>query len=112
MSTVRWNDDVLRRVADGPEVRRQVRKVAEEIATTARRIAPERSGNYRAGIVVRDGETERTPEVTGGTVIVAATNIASHIVEYGSVQQPARAPLRRAAQQVAGTDFKPLGRNE
>jgi hypothetical protein len=112
VTTVRWNDDVLRRVADGPEVRRQVRKVAEEIASTARRIAPEQSGNYRAGIVVRDGETERSREVTGGTVVVAATNISSHVIEYGSRQTGARAPLRRAAQQVAGSNFKPLGRNE
>lgn len=67
--------------------------VAEAIAARARDFAPVRTGAYRDGIhVERDGDEVR----------VVADAPHSAIVEVGTADTPAFAPLMRAQDDVAG----------
>lgn len=90
-----------------PTVRQQVERQAafkravtghaERAATQVRAVAPRgESGRYQRSIVVID---------QGDTVAVASTDFAAHIVEWGSVNNPPYAPLRRGAR-AAGLDLK------
>ena len=63
-------------------------RLAETVADAARRVAPERTGHYGRSIKVRRSD---------GKVYVATTDIAGHLIEFGSAKNPVYAPLRRGA---------------
>lgn len=70
---------------------------AQAIADEARAIAPVYSGRYRRSIVAIS---------SGFQVVVAAKDWKSHLVEWGSVNRPAKAVLRRA---VAAAGYRLTG---
>lgn len=59
---------------------------AQNLAAGIRETAPVATGAYRKSIkAIR----------TGAIINVGTTDSAGHIIEWGSVQQPAQAPIRR-----------------
>jgi hypothetical protein len=70
------------------------RSAAEDVASAAKSIAPvdiPGGGSYRDGIEVVE---------TGGEIRVEGTDWKSHWIEWGSVNNPVFAPLRRAVRAV------------
>lgn len=74
-----------------PGTRRAKREVAKAIVDRATVAAPVDSQHYRRGLRWVD-----RPDVTAA----AATDIASHLIEFGSMNNPAFAPLRGAARSL------------
>jgi hypothetical protein len=66
-------------------------EIADEIAERVKQIAPRDTGDYINSIEVVDGQ-------------VITTDPAGHIIEWGSLDTPTHAPLRRGAEQIVGTD--------
>lgn len=61
---------------------------AAAIKSSVEQVAPTgATGNYADSIEVN--------ELPDGSIVVATTDFAGHIVEWGSVNNPAYAPLRR-----------------
>lgn len=88
-------------MARDPEVRALVRATAEDVADGARSIAP-RGRGWRGRRHYADSiEVDDRP---GGGARVLTTDYFGHLVEYGSVNNPAYAPLRRAVD-AEGLDF-------
>lgn len=74
-----------------------VEEGAQDIADRAKSIAPEDEGNYIDGI--------KGPKDSGGVPgKVIATDFKSHWIEWGSANNETYAPLRRAAEQIVGTE--------
>lgn len=67
---------------------------ANLVASAARQLAPVRTGHYQRSIRT-SVEVDAKGRPFGR---VHADDIAAHIVEWGSVNNPAYAPLRRAAE--------------
>lgn len=80
-----------------PEMVRMVKDMTEKVAAEARANAPVGSGNYAESI-----ETETAVEDGEATGRVLATDMAAGFVEFGTINNPAHAPLRRAAESVVG----------
>jgi len=80
-------------VADGAEVRRALRKIAEAQADEARRTAPVDTGAYRDSIHV---EEDTSPDGRA-RVFVIADDPKAAFIEYGSQTTPRFRTLGRAA---------------
>lgn len=74
------------------DVRGELDKVAAKIAERAGQIAPVGTGGYQ-------GSLRSTSDDRG--VVAETTDVAGHIIESGSVNNPAYAPLRSAAAELA-----------
>ena len=79
------------------ELRRQAEMIAarmdaaEQVVRATKDVAPVNSGQY----------VDRLRAVTDGADVRAESyDPAAHLVEFGSINNPAYAPLRRGAQQV------------
>lgn len=66
-------------------------ELGEQLADAARDVAPERTGAYKDSIEVVQ---------SAGRTAVATTDFAGHIVEFGSKNNPAYAPLRTGARKA------------
>jgi hypothetical protein len=66
-------------------------RVAEEVVNTARSIAPVEEGDYKAGL----REIHEGPRV-----YVSGTDWKSHFIEWGTVDTPTFAVIRRACRMV------------
>lgn len=66
-------------------------ELGEQLADAARDVAPERTGAYKDSISVAQ---------SGGRTAVLTTDFAGHIVEFGSRNNPAFAPLRSGARKA------------
>lgn len=79
---------------DDPQMRNALRAQARKVRDEAVKIAGEfeRTGDYRRSI--RVGEVD-------GRIVVESTDPFAHLVEYGSINNEAYAPLRRASENVA-----------
>lgn len=67
-------------------------RVAGAVVAEARRIAPEREGNYKRGL-----EADAGFDDDGDPVGRANANwFTSHFIEFGTVHTPVFAPLRKA----------------
>jgi hypothetical protein len=73
------------------EAKEMVEDTTEAIAQRAKEIAPRDSGDYADGIKAEDGK-------------VIGTDWKSHLIEWGTIKTPPFAPLRRAAEQIVGTE--------
>jgi hypothetical protein len=79
-----WEDEILRQ----PGVRALRGQTADDYARLAAVLGPHGSEHYARSVHARqDGEQTR----------VVTDDIAGHLIEWGSVNNPAYAPLRRAA---------------
>lgn len=76
----------------GRAARPALKEAAAKIAERARQVAPIGTGHYMDSIRV---------EVDDRGVVIESTDVAGHIVESGSVNNPAYSPLRRAGADVA-----------
>lgn len=76
-------------------------RVAEEVKKTAQAIAPKRTGVYIKGLKVK---------VVGPAVYVSGTDFKSHWIEFGTVDTPTFAPIRRAVLQ-SGLKLRSIPRN-
>lgn len=86
MRAFRPNPSFERDLRAQPEFKQCMRAAAESIVSAARAAAPDVTGAYRDSLqVVEDGDT----------IAAATTDRAGHLVEFGSVNNPAYAPLRR-----------------
>jgi hypothetical protein len=74
----------------------EMHELAEKVAENARQLAPRDTGQYASSIIVQGS-------------IVATTAFAGHMVEWGSVNNPPYAPLRRACR-AAGLRVREIGR--
>lgn len=74
-------------------------QVTEQVAEAVRANAPEFAGHYKDGI-----ETDRVVEggKIAGRVIANDPTGAATVIEFGTEDTPAFAPLRRGAEQVVG----------
>lgn len=82
------NPNFEREIQAEVEYQTGVARVAQEVAKTAKAIAPEGPTKfYRHSIDV---------ELVGDEWVVRTTDFAGHLVEWGSVNNPVYAPLRRA----------------
>ena len=89
MSNFRKNPALEIEIAKLPGTHKVLEEAAQAVARVARSIAPQESRrkNYKRSIkVARDANS----------TTVYTTDIAGHLVEYGSAKNPAYAPLRRA----------------
>lgn len=99
--TFQFNKRVLRDLAHGKEMGALMGAGADAVRDVAKELAPVRTGAYQAGIqsrVVKDPKA-------GFSGQVEATHFTSHFIEFGTVNQPARAPLRRALEAVFGNQI-------
>lgn len=82
------NPDFERELQQEPEYADGLTDIADVVVDNARAIAPVLTGAYRDGLkVVRQGDD----------VYASATDRDSGYIEYGTVDTPIFAPLRRAA---------------
>ena len=88
-TTFQPNPELKRELGRDPRVRQILNGHAEEALTAAQAIA----AGFR-----NTGAYEQSLAVRGATLLT--TDFAGHMVEFGSVNNPPYAPLRRAAEQV------------
>lgn len=93
------NPAFIAEIERDPQVVAHVLKVASEGATLTREAAPEHTGHYRRSI-----DVERT--ATGARVF--STDIAANLIEFGSVNNPPYAPLRKGAE-LSGARYVDTG---
>lgn len=89
----RLNDSGLDAVIHGAGVARMLERAGDVLADEVEARAPERTGEF-AGSIERTN-AERRPG--GAVVTVHSTDFAAHLVEFGSINNPAYAPFRRGA---------------
>ena len=82
-------DQAIRQVG----VVRFLNEVADRVVQGVESAAPERTGKFAGSIT----KTAPMPDRRGVQVTVYSTDWAAHLVEFGSVNNPAYAPFRRAA---------------
>ncbi len=95
----RIRPEVIAALTQTPLVKRQVRKVAAEIRTEARRLVPVDTGNLRKNIAVEnvyDPETQQVEYRVGWT----KRAWYGSLVELGTAEEPAKPHLRPAANKV------------
>lgn len=80
-------------VARSPRVVAHVAGQALVVAAAVSAAAPERTGHFARSIEVSPAH----PTAQGVEVTVFSTDIAAHIIEFGSVNNPPYSPFRRAA---------------
>lgn len=92
------NPQLAEALKQEPEMTRALMSVADRIVTAARGEAPVKSGKYAARLrsVYDDGQ-----------VRAESFDPAGHLVEFGSINNEAYAPLRRGAAMVARFDEAP-----
>lgn len=73
------------------EFREGIGEIAEGVKDAAQEVAPERTGSYRDSIEV---------EQSGSETAVVTKDFAGHLVEFGSINNPAYAPLRNGARKA------------
>ena len=97
----RWvpNRNLERELAASVGVRVELETAADRIVRAAKSAAPTNSGGYR--------DTIKTG-ADGGTVYVYTDDIAGHLIEWGSVNNPPYAPLRRGVR-AAGFRYEDKG---
>lgn len=76
-------------------------ETAENVAQVARENAPQRSGSYKENIHVERELAEGRPRAR---VVADDPTGAAGLIEFGTEDTPAFAPLRRALEMVLGTD--------
>lgn len=76
-----------------PALARAVSAIADQIKERAQAIAPVRTGSYRDSIEVELARDDATGVLMAR---VNATDFKSHWIEFGTIDTPAFAPLRRA----------------
>lgn len=81
-----------------PGVRRVVETVAKAVASAAGEIAPD--GGTGPGLAQSYKATRAERTLTGVKATAYTTDIAGHLAEWGSINNPAYAPLRRGAERV------------
>lgn len=77
-----------------PQHQKGMRQITKLVAEVIRRVAPHKTGYY-----------ERRVKARG--MLIRAEDVFWHLVEYGSVNNPAYAPLRRGIR-AAGLKLKAL----
>ncbi len=95
----RFRPEVIAALTQTPEVKKQLRRVAGEIRTEARKLAPVDTGNLRRNIAV---ENVLDPETGQVEYRVGWTKRAFYggLVELGTEDEPPRPHLRPAANKV------------
>lgn len=88
-TSVRIDHDLETRIRMLPQVQLRLIEVANQIKRVAQAIAPFKTGHYRDGIEVQVFAGD-------GKVKVVATDFKSNWIEFGTIHQPPRAPLRIA----------------
>lgn len=85
------NPTFVKRLVRDPSLIPPLKEAAAAAADKAGDLAPVDDGDYRDGIKVAVGADER-----GVLARVNATDFKSHWIEFGTIDTPAFAPLRRA----------------
>ena len=86
---IRKNPQLLRQLRKHPGVRVARRAAAEAVKRKVQAVAPRGgTGDYAGSVRVYDD---------GDDIGVETTDFAGHIIEFGSVNNPPYAPLRRGA---------------
>ena len=88
-----WNANVLKQVSLG-----SLEIIADNIADAARAVAPVDQRDYVDGIEVETGDDEQGNPVAR----VNANDWKSHGIEFGTVDTPKFAPLRRGLDSQGG----------
>lgn len=91
---VRFDHDGIRAMWHQPRVQAFVDRCAGDVAANVRASAPD--GGPHPGVRYRDTiatDTNR-PELDAAAARVTTTDFAWHLIEYGSVNNPAYAPFR------------------
>lgn len=81
-----------------PKAERFVALGARELASTARGLAPD--GGPHRGVRESYRSTPAEHELDRVKATAYTTDLAGHLVEWGSIKNPAYAPLRRAAERL------------
>lgn len=84
-----------KQIAENKAVQDELKRRAEALAEYARSIAPVKTGEYRDSIAVVP-----TPEGSGWRV--EATDYKAVWIEFGTVDEPEKRVLGRAAQHIQG----------
>jgi len=83
---------------DMSEMRRARLAVADQVVAAAEATAPERSGRYKRSLRAVS---------SGAEVRAESDDPAAHLIEFGSINNEAYAPLRRGAERVGRYDEAP-----
>lgn len=99
MASFRMNPTFLPRLSASPDLAAGLLAGAEQVAEQARAVAPVLSGSYRdsihAELFVENG-------IVKARVIADDPTGAAGLIEFGTVDTPAFAPLRRGLEAVFG----------
>lgn len=93
---------LLAAISQAPSVKKQVRAVANEIRSEARRLAPKETGALRRGIQIENVYDRSTGLVEYHVGWSKRTAWYGLLVELGSEGKPARPHLRPAGDKIAG----------
>lgn len=96
--TFKVDKQAVAKLAHSNETKKAVVDRTKAVEGAAKRLAPLKSGRYRAGI---KGTVEKTPK--GWVGRVDANHFTSAWIEFGTLRTRAFAPLRRATEAVFGT---------
>lgn len=91
------NEQGVREIVQGDKAARFIERAADAVAQAVRDHAPNQDGRGFETTITRT-DAERT--ANGQRITVFSTDIAAHIIEFGSINNPAYAPFRRAASAV------------
>ena len=91
MRTFVPNNDLQQELEQTPEYQGVLEQVANAAKVRAVAIAPEVTGAYKRSVTVVNEQNR---------VFIATSDPFGHLVEYGSRNNPAYAPLRRAVQSI------------
>jgi hypothetical protein len=75
-----------REIAEQAEYQSGLSELAGPVAETIKALAPIREGDFRDSIAV---------EIEGAEVRLGSSDFAAHLIEWGSVNNPPYAPIRR-----------------
>jgi HK97 gp10 family phage protein len=103
---VRFAPQEIRDLLNGDPMKQHMRDIAKAIQERAQAIAPVDSGDYRDSIKV--GVAEQGDD--GLEITVYSDDWKANFIEWGTTNNPAWAPLRRAADGTDGVTFTVSGR--
>jgi hypothetical protein len=93
------NEAGIAELLHSPGVKAHLHETATKVVEEVVRIAPRHTGHYDDSIQV--GAMTETPD--GPAIAVESTDFAAHLVEFGSMNNPPYAPLRRAPRNLGIT---------
>jgi hypothetical protein len=99
------NPDAIELLMQDPSLGKALNGVAREIAKQAKALTPRNTGATVRSLRSWNAQIHEVDGVKTQAAVAGARDAIWHIIEFGSVKNPAYRPLTTAAKQVAGSGF-------